>query len=88
MASLAQMERELIVERTKAGLAVARELGRVGGRKRKMTPSKVNAAKNLFAQGMPARDVADNLEVSVPTLYRCISATQQIAFYVEKNHND
>jgi DNA invertase Pin-like site-specific DNA recombinase len=41
MASLAQMERELIVERTRAGLAAARKLGRVGGRKRRMTDSSV-----------------------------------------------
>ncbi len=41
MASLAQMERELIAERTQAGLAAARKLGRVGGRKRRMTDSKV-----------------------------------------------
>jgi len=40
MASLAQMERDLLVERTKAGLAAAKERGRVGGRKRVMTPSK------------------------------------------------
>jgi DNA invertase Pin-like site-specific DNA recombinase len=33
MASLAQMERELIAERTRAGLAAAKKLGRVGGRK-------------------------------------------------------
>jgi len=46
-----------------------------------MTISKVNAAKNLFAQGMPARDVADNLEISVPTLYRWIPAKEQIEFY-------
>ena len=35
MASLAQMERELIVERTRAGLGAARKLGRIGGRPRK-----------------------------------------------------
>jgi DNA invertase Pin-like site-specific DNA recombinase len=46
MASLAQMERELLVERTKAGLAAAKERGRVGGRKRVMTSSKLEAAKN------------------------------------------
>ncbi|MFY4820528.1 recombinase family protein, partial [Aliarcobacter butzleri] len=39
MASLAQMERELIVERTKAGLESAKRLGRIGGRKRTMTDS-------------------------------------------------
>lgn len=41
MASLAQMERELTVERTRAGLEVARQLGRTGGRKRQMTDSKI-----------------------------------------------
>ena len=70
MASLAQMERELLVERTKAGLEAARKRGRTGGRKRVMTPGKVEAAKNLLSQGMPPRDVARNLGVSIPTLYR------------------
>jgi DNA invertase Pin-like site-specific DNA recombinase len=70
MASLAQMERELIIERTRAGLDTARQLGRVGGRKRSMTDSKLESARKLLASGMPARDVANNLGVSVPTLYR------------------
>ena len=47
MASLAEMERELTVERTQAGLAVARQLGRTGGRKRQMTDSKIQSAKKL-----------------------------------------
>ncbi len=68
MASLAEMERELIVERTRAGLEIARQLGRTGGRKRQMTDSKIKAAKKLLASGVPARDVAGNLGVSVPTL--------------------
>ena len=75
MASLAEMERELTVERTRAGLAVARKLGRVGGRKRQMTESKVESAKKLLASGVPARDVAKNLGVSVPTLYRWVPAS-------------
>ena len=41
MASLAQMERELILERTRAGLEAARLQGRIGGRKRRMTDGKV-----------------------------------------------
>jgi DNA invertase Pin-like site-specific DNA recombinase len=40
MASLAEMERELTIERTRAGLEAARKLGRKGGRKRQMTDSK------------------------------------------------
>ena len=74
MASLAEMERELTMERTRAGLAVARQLGRTGGRKRQMTDSKIVSAKKLLASGVPPRDVAKNLGVSVPTLYRWIPA--------------
>lgn len=76
MASLAQMERELIVERTKAGLEAAKKLGRKGGRKRVMTESKVNSAKKLLASGVLPKDVAANLGVSIATLYRWIPATQ------------
>ncbi|MGH8031436.1 MAG: recombinase family protein [Luteimonas sp.] len=75
MASLAEMERELIVERTRAGLEVARQLGRKGGRKPKMTDSKVKSAKKLLASGVPPKDVAKNLGVSVPTLYRWVPAS-------------
>ena len=45
MASLAEMERELTVERTRAGLEVARRLGRKGGRKPKMTDSRSSRPK-------------------------------------------
>ncbi|MGG5173153.1 recombinase family protein [Pseudarthrobacter sp. J1738] len=49
MASLAQMERELMVERTQAGLQAAREQGRVGGRKRVMTEAKIRSARKLLS---------------------------------------
>lgn len=75
MASLAEMERELTVERTRAGLEVARQLGRRGGRKPKMTDSKIESAKKLLASGIPPRDVARNLGVSIPTLYRWVPAS-------------
>ena len=75
MASLAQMERELIVERTREGLRAARAKGRVGGRKRSMTDSKVASARKLLASGVPPREVAENLGVSVPTLYRWVPAS-------------
>ncbi len=72
MASLAQMERELIIERTKAGLLAARQQGRIGGRKRKMTDSKIESAKKLLAHGVSPKEVAENLGISIPTLYRWI----------------
>ena len=81
MTSLAQMERELIIERTKAGLAAARKRGRVGGRKRLMTPSKVKSAKKLLENGLPPREVADNLGVSIPTLYRWCPASERTSSF-------
>ena len=44
------------------------------GSKRQMTDSKIVSAKKLLANGVPPRDVAKNLGVSVPTLYRWIPA--------------
>ena len=74
MASFAEMERELNNERTKAGLEAARKLGRVGGRPRILTESKLAAAKKLLASNVTPRDVAENLGVSIATLYRWIPA--------------
>jgi DNA invertase Pin-like site-specific DNA recombinase len=54
---------------------VARQLGRKGGRKPKMTGSKIESAKKLLASGVPPKDVAKNLGVSVPTLYRWVPAS-------------
>lgn len=76
MASLTEMERELIIERTRAGLDAAKQLGRKGGRKPKMTSSKIESAKKLLASGIPPRDVAKDLGVSVPTLYRWLPGSK------------
>ncbi len=70
MAAIGEFERDLIRERTAAGLKAARQRGRVGGRPRKMTNDKVTAAQRLLAPGTPVRDVADMWGISVPTLYR------------------
>jgi len=78
MASLAQMERELIVERTQAGLTAARQRGRVGGRKRKMTAARMEAGAQLLAAGQPAGDVAAALGVSRATLYRWLPAAAAV----------
>ena len=74
-ARLAKMERELTVERTRAGFEVASKLGRVGSQKRLRTDNKVESAKKRLPNGVPPRDVAHNLGVSVPTLYRWIPAS-------------
>lgn len=77
MAAISQMERELMVERTRAGLAAAKARGRLGGRKAKMTDTKIDAAKKLLLTGIRPKNVAESLGVSVPTLYRWFPAAAQ-----------
>ena len=73
MAALAEMERDLIRERTTAGLAAARARGRKGGRKSKLDEAKLDAARKLLTAGTPAVDVAKTLGVGRATLYRRLS---------------
>jgi len=77
-ATLAEFERDLIQERTMAGLAAARARGRAGGRPRVMTKQKLKAAMALMAdRDNAARDVAKQLGVSVSTLYAYVDAKGQ-----------
>jgi DNA invertase Pin-like site-specific DNA recombinase len=72
-AGLAEFERELIIERTKAGLAAARARGRSGGRPFKMTPAKLRLAQ--AAMGKPETKVAElcaELGITRQTLYRFV----------------
>lgn len=74
-ATLAEFERDLIHERTMAGLAAARARGRAGGRPRVMTKQKVKAAMALMAdRDNAARYVAHQLGVSLSTLYAYVDA--------------
>ena len=76
LAALAEFERARIAERTRAGLAAARKRGRVGGRPVKLTPTKLEAARQLLddpERRMPPADVARAVGVSRATLYRHIS---------------
>lgn len=77
MGALAEMERELIIERTRAGLMAAREQGRIGGRKRIMTDEVVERARRMCANGATIRQIALVLEVSEKTVYKYIPAIEQ-----------
>jgi DNA invertase Pin-like site-specific DNA recombinase len=73
MAAMAEFEREIIVERTRSGLAAARARGRVGGRKPVMTPRTVRMAAALMADRRnTVGEIADELGVSRRTLYRYV----------------
>jgi DNA invertase Pin-like site-specific DNA recombinase len=69
LASLAGFERDLIRERTIAGLAAARARGRRGGRPTVMTPEKLAVARQMIEAGATKAVVARTIGVSRPTLY-------------------
>lgn len=78
-AALAEFERELISERTKAGLESARARGRKGGRPFKMTPAKLRLA--MASMGQPETNVATlckELDITRQTLYRHVSPTGEL----------
>jgi len=84
-ATLAEFERELIRERTLAGLASARSRGRLGGRKSIMTPAKIRFAQS--SMGRPDASVTDlcaELGISRQTLYRHVGPDGSLRPYGER----
>ncbi len=73
-AALAEFERDLIRERTQAGLAAARARGRMGGRRRKLSAEQERLARELYAE--KKRSVAEicrMLKIGRTTLYRYLT---------------
>ena len=78
LASIAEMERELIRERTMAGLLAARGKGGRGkGRKSVLTPKKRATATKLLAAGDRPQDIAEAIGISVATFYRHFPASER-----------
>ena len=72
-ASLAEFERDLIRERTQAGLAAARARGRVGGRPTKLSTDDVATARRLYAsKTVTVPEIGKILGVSRSTVYRAL----------------
>ncbi len=67
--------RQVLQQRVIDGLPVATQ--GIRGPFQIMTDSKIESAKKLLASGVPPKDVAKNLGVSIPTLYRWVPASAQ-----------
>ncbi|RMD59542.1 recombinase family protein [Candidatus Parcubacteria bacterium] len=71
MGALAEFERNLIRERTKAGLDAARRRGRKPGRKRKLSPKQIQIAETLLKDDtLTVREIAEQIGISPATFYR------------------
>lgn len=74
-AAVAQFEREVMIDRTKAGLQAAANRGRRGGRPRLVTPERAVMARELRAQGLSLASIATHLRVSKATVSRLLQET-------------
>lgn len=74
MAAFAQLERDTVIERTRAGLAAAAENNRHGGRPRKVDDNMASQVRELKAKGISAPDIARMKGISRATVYRYLKA--------------
>ncbi|QND61569.1 recombinase family protein [Mesorhizobium huakuii] len=72
--ALAQFERDLIRERTRAGLKAAGDRGRRGGRQPAVTPEKLEKARQHMAGGLNVREAAARVKVGKTALYAALKA--------------
>ncbi|WP_336509856.1 recombinase family protein [Agrobacterium tumefaciens] len=72
--ALAQFERDLIRERTRAGLQAAEERGRRGGRQVVVTPDKLAKARQHLAAGLNVREAAARVKIGKTALYEALKA--------------
>ncbi len=71
--ALAEFERDIIRERTQAGLTAARARGRVGGRPRVMNPKRIKMAASLYRDGKTkVGEICETLGISRATFYRYV----------------
>jgi DNA invertase Pin-like site-specific DNA recombinase len=71
--ALAEFERNLIRERTQAGLVAARARGRTGGRPKALTGKQRSIAQHLYDRQHPIQEILQTLKISRATLYRALN---------------
>lgn len=81
--ALAQFERDLIRERTRAGLQAAEERGRRGGRQAVVTPEKLAKARQHLAAGLNVREAAARVKIGKTALYEALKAGKSAASKVK-----
>ena len=78
-AALTQFEKELIRERTMAGLSSARARGRMGGRKKLLTAQQMRVVKTMWdSRDHTRREIAAQFGVSIPTIDRVLRAARRL----------
>src|ERR687885_2031024 len=82
--ALAEFEREIIRERTRAGLEAARARGRKGGRRPTLTAKQLQIARQLYTAHTPVKEICETLGISRATFYRYVRTDQKDESLEEK----
>lgn len=77
--ALGEFERDLIRERTNAGLAAAAARGRKGGRPVVVTPERIARARQLIASGLTVREAAARVKIGKTALYAALKKETRVA---------
>ena len=77
MVAFAELERDMIIDRTKAGLAAAKAQGRTGGRKKALDAKQIKQAKAMKTAGDSYATIAKALGVGVGTVHRTLTADSE-----------
>jgi DNA invertase Pin-like site-specific DNA recombinase len=77
LGSLAQFEREIMIERINAGIARAKSEGKKMGRPSKLNDGLINAVTMLYEKGVSIRDISKTCSVGIGTIYKVIAETKQ-----------
>ncbi len=75
MSAFAQLERDVMIERTRAGLAAAAARGKRGGRKKLLDDTKLAELRKLRNDGFPISRLAEMFRISEPSVYRYLSSS-------------
>jgi DNA invertase Pin-like site-specific DNA recombinase len=75
--ALAEFERNLIRERTQAGLTAARARGKKGGRPKALTAKQLSIAQDLYEKRYPIAEICRTLKISRATLYRVLKSGEK-----------
>jgi DNA invertase Pin-like site-specific DNA recombinase len=75
--ALAEFERNLIRERTQAGLVAARARGKKGGRPKVLTGRRLGIARDLYERRHPIAEILQTLKISRATLFRALKSEER-----------
>lgn len=78
LATIAEMERGVLIERVRAGLEIARAEGRIGGRRFKLNMTQQKELAEMYQSGTPIRELQERFQIHAPSIYRYLKSNNVV----------